>query len=1344
MINATEAGQTIAITGTVGGDAKAGDTVTLTVNGKTFTGPVVDTAGTLGFSIDVPGADLVADSNSSIDASISTTDAAGNVGTGTDTEGYSVDTQAPTAAIDIVTISADTGVPGDFITRDNTLTVSGTVGALGAGEKAQISVDDGTTWVDLSVSNGNWNYVDGRTLSLGDHDYQVRVVDPAGNVGATDTQKVTITANHDPIAVNDPGTAGGLTGQYYAYHENTSTTTNDGGNLSSLSQVRAFIAANSPDAAFVANNINYTLSNGNLGGNNNLQSFLGSDAASLNGVDPENSSDAIIRLSGTLQLQAGSYQFQVLADDGYSILIDGIVVAQFDGNQSPSSSNGAFSISEPGSHTIEIIYWDQGGQAVLQPTLSFNGGAYESLINFSPAQANPALVTAEDTPLSISLATLLANDSDADGDTLSITTVGNASHGTATLNSNGTITFTPAANYFGPASFTYTISDGQGGSSTATVTLNITSVNDAPTISAGTAHVSEEGLTGGIADSSGISDLSNAKTISGQLTIQDPDSSTLSVTLSAPTTALTSGSQGITWAGAGTGLLIGYAGSATPANEAVRVSIDNSGNYTVTLSKPLNHGTANVEDILQLGVGVTVSDGALSTSTTLAVVIEDDMPSGAIVRTLEVPIDQIVIHNLQGGFESGVFVGGTSTVAYTNNDTDSKNDSVTWGTPTTTGGSKSGYSLVDNSALSSTVGQMIAAGSTFKMADFSHINMPIESGSSTLDRVTLSMTMQVTINGTAVTVPFTVLLDHTETPNDGADSRDIITLPAQDVIIELSGQTYSFRLEGFKDSSGAIVNTIYTNESATNTFGIYGSLNTTLAMPSMEGSVAGTAGADGFGSVTWGNLNNAYGTLTTTADGGYRFVLNKAGYDLMQTGGTVLAPTFNYTVTDKDGDAFNSTLTINLQADRDSSPVANNNFAQTTLISTPATSIADLSANDSRGDNASSNVSSEFTVGEGTGTLSFNSTRIGNSDDSFRYALEQKISGSWEVVSFDNASTLTDNIAISNLAANASYRIRLYVNDDSRRNGDASATLNNILLTTTLLTPVIAVAAGNIITDTDNYIGSTDAWGSVDSLGQEGALISMVNGQTVQSGGSSITGQYGTLLIAANGSYTYTPNTDLSNVGKSETFTYTLSQTDGDSDTANLIIKISDTAYVAPSPISGSGTLNGDAADNVIIGSSGVDTLTGNGGNDHLEGKAGNDTLYGNVGNDILIGGEGDDILFGGSQGDTFVWHAGDTGKDTIKDLTLSGADRDTIDLRDLLQGESVANIGDFVRVVSTNSVTSLEISSHGEFGHGAKADVTINLENSGAPVDLSGYGSTSSEIINSLIGNNLIKVDHS
>ncbi len=476
VINSTEATQQIPVTGTVGGDAKVGDTVTLTVNGKQFTGQVqADKT----FSINVPGTDLVADAGKTINASISTTDAAGNIGTATDSEGYSVDVTPPSAAIDIVKISEDTGTPGDFVTRDNTLTVSGTVGPLASGEKAQISVDGGNTWTDLNVNNGTWDYTDGRTLSLGDHTYQVRVVDAAGNLGSTDTQKVTIIANQNPVAVNDPGTAAGLTGQYYAYHEGTNL---DGPNLSSLAQVRAFIDANSPDASFVAKNINYSLGGGDLGGNNNLQTFLGSDAASLN-VDPENSSDAIIKLSGTLQLQAGSYQFQVRADDGYSISIDGVIVSRFDGNQSPSTNSGSFTISEPGAHTIEIIYWDQGGQAALQPTLSFAGGAYQPLSNFSPTQANPALVIGHDNALTISQATLLANDSDADGDTLRIVGVDNPKHGTVTLNDNGTITFTPASNYYGPASFSYTVSDGNGGTSTATVTVNVTG-DAAPSIGA--------------------------------------------------------------------------------------------------------------------------------------------------------------------------------------------------------------------------------------------------------------------------------------------------------------------------------------------------------------------------------------------------------------------------------------------------------------------------------------------------------------------------------------------------------------------------------------------------------------------------------------------------------------------------------------------------------------------------------------------------------------------------------------------------------------------------------------------------------------------------------------------
>ena len=86
IINAAEAGSNIAITGTVGGDAQVGDTVTLTVNGSTYTGTVA--SGNI-FSINVPGAQLVADADFTIDASVSTTDAARQ-------RGHAVPTPRPT------------------------------------------------------------------------------------------------------------------------------------------------------------------------------------------------------------------------------------------------------------------------------------------------------------------------------------------------------------------------------------------------------------------------------------------------------------------------------------------------------------------------------------------------------------------------------------------------------------------------------------------------------------------------------------------------------------------------------------------------------------------------------------------------------------------------------------------------------------------------------------------------------------------------------------------------------------------------------------------------------------------------------------------------------------------------------------------------------------------------------------------------------------------------------------------------------------------------------------------------------------------------------------------------
>ncbi|MDB6056434.1 MAG: repeat-containing protein, partial [Verrucomicrobiales bacterium] len=102
-------------------------------------------------------------------------------------------------------------------------------------------------------------------------------------------------------------------------------------------------------------------------------------------------------------------------------------------------------------------------------------------VNDAPVAANDSYSTAEDTTLNIAAVTgVLANDSDVDGDTLTAVIVGNPSHGTVTLNADGSFSYTPAANYNGSDSFTYQAKDSALNSATATVNITITAVNDAP------------------------------------------------------------------------------------------------------------------------------------------------------------------------------------------------------------------------------------------------------------------------------------------------------------------------------------------------------------------------------------------------------------------------------------------------------------------------------------------------------------------------------------------------------------------------------------------------------------------------------------------------------------------------------------------------------------------------------------------------------------------------------------------------------------------------------------------------------------------------------------------------
>jgi Mg-chelatase subunit ChlD len=429
---------------------------------------------------------------------------------------------------------------------------------------------------------------------------------PAGSTGLTDstTIKIDVTPVNDaPIARDDVGSpvAGTLQGNYYGYKQGT-----DGGNLGTIKQALDFIASHKADATFDAQTINYggnAFSN-NLGQSGNLGSFLGGDKASLtytNGSSTQTTtSDAIVELAGKVSMAAGTYSLKVTADDGYIVLIDGKQVLAVDANQSSASKITSFTVTGNGPHDIQIVYWDQGGYAQLKVEVAAynqNGsvGPY-SVLGTSNAIAlgHDTLTTLEDQPLVIKAATLLVNDSDVDGDKLTINTlqghdpkVASAVYdisgkvvGSVIMDANGNVVFTPAKDVNGPVTFSYTVTDGHATSNTATVTVNVTPVNDAPVATSSAQSVVEDGKA------------------SGQLQATDVDSN-----------------DALTY-------------SVKDSDKPAGFTVDASGKWTIDASNPA-YQHLNVGDKVTYTVPFTVTDksGATSTSNlTLTVTGINDAP----------------------------------------------------------------------------------------------------------------------------------------------------------------------------------------------------------------------------------------------------------------------------------------------------------------------------------------------------------------------------------------------------------------------------------------------------------------------------------------------------------------------------------------------------------------------------------------------------------------------------------------------------------------------------------------------------------------------------------------------
>ena len=152
-------------------------------------------------------------------------------------------------------------------------------------------------------------------------------------------------------------------------------------------------------------------------------------------------------------------------------------------------------ITQPAAGAGTVV--NNGSSVSYTPDANFNGPATFSYIvsdgngltttanvtvtvnavNDAPVAVNDAASTDNVTPVSVNV---LGNDSDIDGDALTVTAASTPANGTVVINADNTVTYTAAANFSGTDSFAYTISDGNGGTASATATVTVTNVNDAP------------------------------------------------------------------------------------------------------------------------------------------------------------------------------------------------------------------------------------------------------------------------------------------------------------------------------------------------------------------------------------------------------------------------------------------------------------------------------------------------------------------------------------------------------------------------------------------------------------------------------------------------------------------------------------------------------------------------------------------------------------------------------------------------------------------------------------------------------------------------------------------------
>nr|WP_256834456.1 DUF4347 domain-containing protein [Pseudomonas oleovorans] len=265
--------------------------------------------------------------------------------------------------------------------------------------------------------------------------------------------------------------------------------------------------------------------------------------------------------------------------------------------------------------------WLAGADAAVVIADMTGNGITVSNANSAPVANNDSYSLNEDS--SLTGGSVLTNDADADGNTLTASLVSGPAHGTLTLNANGTFSYTPSANFHGTDSFTYRAHDGSAYSNVATVTLTIAAVNDAPQITApATLSVTED----------------QASVLTG-ISFSDPDAA------AGPINASFSVSSGMLIATSDLGVTVLGSGSSslTLTGTLDNVNLFIAGN-NLSFTTAAN-ATVNVT----LSIGI--NDGALTDSRTLTlnVTAVNDAPANSLPAAQSVNQDASLVFSSGNG-----------------------------------------------------------------------------------------------------------------------------------------------------------------------------------------------------------------------------------------------------------------------------------------------------------------------------------------------------------------------------------------------------------------------------------------------------------------------------------------------------------------------------------------------------------------------------------------------------------------------------------------------------------------------------------------------------------------------